>query len=154
MSNYFPCNIGVRQGENLSPLLFSIFLNDLHQYFLQIDLTDCVEIPNPNHVNMMHAYLKIFILLYADDTVVISETASSLQRELNIYAQYCDKWKLTVNISKSKVVVFSKGRRPLYNFQFKSMSIYVTNEYKYLRIYFSRSGSFQTAKKRNCKSSN
>ena len=28
LSNYFQCKVGVRQGENLSPLLFSIFLND------------------------------------------------------------------------------------------------------------------------------
>jgi hypothetical protein len=27
--NYFECNAGVRQGENLSPFLFSLYLNDL-----------------------------------------------------------------------------------------------------------------------------
>ena len=28
LSDYFNCNIGVRKGENLSPLLFDIFLNN------------------------------------------------------------------------------------------------------------------------------
>ena len=34
ISDTFPCLLGVRQGENLSPLLFSIYLSDL-QLFLQ-----------------------------------------------------------------------------------------------------------------------
>ena len=32
MSDYCSCNVGVRQGENLSPLLFAIYLNDFESY--------------------------------------------------------------------------------------------------------------------------
>ena len=33
-SNLFDCNIGVRQGENLSPILFAAFLNDFEEFMI------------------------------------------------------------------------------------------------------------------------
>ena len=32
ISDYFMCNIGVRQGDNLSPVLFTEFINDFTEY--------------------------------------------------------------------------------------------------------------------------
>ena len=32
LSGIFPCNTGVRQGDNLSPLLFTLFVNDLESF--------------------------------------------------------------------------------------------------------------------------
>ena len=34
-SEFFSSNIGVRQGENLSSLLFALFINDIEEYFQQ-----------------------------------------------------------------------------------------------------------------------
>jgi hypothetical protein len=34
-SDYFPCDNGVRQGENLYPFLFATFLNDLEEFFFR-----------------------------------------------------------------------------------------------------------------------
>ena len=38
----------------------------------------------------MHVFLKLFVVLYADDTVILAETADDLQNALNIYALYCE----------------------------------------------------------------
>ena len=36
VSDYLPCTTGVRQGENLSPLLFSLYINDLTFLLIKI----------------------------------------------------------------------------------------------------------------------
>ena len=38
-SQPFACNCGVRQGENLSPILFSIYLNDLENFLLSSNIS-------------------------------------------------------------------------------------------------------------------
>ena len=141
-SNYFPSNIGVRQGENLSPFLFTIFLNDIENFLSGSNIHKGIELEDNVFV-----FLKLFVLLYADDTVILAETSTDLQNALDLYASYCKIWKLEINNSKTKVLVFSKGRLPMYNFTINDDRIEVVSEYKYLGVLFSRSGSFLTMKK-------
>ena len=54
-------------------------------------------------------YLKLSIILYGDDTVIIAESAADLQKQLDSFSDYCDIWTLKVNVEKSKIVVFSQG---------------------------------------------
>ena len=56
--------------------------------------------------------------MYADDTALLAESASNLQNTMNLFQEYCLKWKLKVNIDKAKVIFFSKGRLPT-NIHFK-----------------------------------
>ena len=53
--------------------------------------------------------IKLFLLLYADDMTIFSETEEGLQKGLDILESYCIRWKLTVNIEKTKIMVFRKG---------------------------------------------
>ena len=48
-----------------------------------------------------------------DDLVLISESAICLQNSLNIQSCYCDKWNLTVNLDKTKSMIFNKAGRKL-----------------------------------------
>ena len=60
----------------------------------------------------LDVYLKLFVLLYADDTVIMSESTEDMQKKLNVFNDFFKKWKLKVNAEKSKVLVFSNGRLP------------------------------------------
>ena len=144
-SDLFTCNIGVRQGENLSPILFSIFLNDLEDYFSEN--TDGILLKNHIEDDTLISFFKLFCLLYADDTVIFSDSPENLQSSLDIFANYCKEWKLTVNTQKTKVMIFSRGNpKTNYNFTLNSESLEIVSEYKYLGIYFSKGGSFLSTK--------
>ena len=45
-------------------------------------------------------------MLLADDAVLLSEDAQGLQQMLDSLHGYCNKWSLTVNVDKTKILVF------------------------------------------------
>ena len=49
---------------------------------------------------------ETFLLMYADDIALISDTIIGLQRQLNLLADFCDRFKLRVNGLKTKILVF------------------------------------------------
>ena len=52
-------------------------------------------------------FFRLFLLLYAD-TILLAKTGQELHAALNALGHYCKIWKLKVNVSKSKVMVFNK----------------------------------------------
>ena len=54
-------------------------------------------------------YLKLWVILYADDTVLLSDNKDVLQLALNVFSNYCLQWKLQVNIKKQKLLSLVKG---------------------------------------------
>jgi hypothetical protein len=69
--------VGVRQGEHLSPFLFAVFLNDLEQCMEDKNITGLESISSELEAQL-EIYLKMFVLLYADETVLMSETSDGL----------------------------------------------------------------------------
>ena len=147
ITDFFKCENGVRQGENLSPFLFSVFLNDITEFFNDRNFDGLTSVSNKLQQEL-HIYLKLFILLYADDTVLMAESADDLQRQLDIFRQYCEKWKLKVNVNKTNVMLFSNGRIPKnLRFSFDGKLLEIVDRFNYLGIVFSKSCSFLNAKK-------
>ena len=94
-------------------------------------------------------YLKIFLLLYADDRVLMSESVEGMQAMLDIFHDYCNTWKLHVNVAKTKLVVFTKRRcNDNVVLTFNGNILEVCESYTYLGILFNFNNSFVNAKKR------
>ena len=112
-TDFFISNVlGVRQGANLSPLLFHLFLkNDLEDFFKHNNDSG-IECNQHQLDDTLMFFLKIFIYLYADDTAILSYSAEGLQKALLVYSEYCDLWKLKINHTKSKIVIFFKETSP------------------------------------------
>ena len=109
-SDYFPCDIGVRQGDNLS-LLFALFINDFSHYVGGSYKGLCVSKScYPSLENEDALFLKLFVLLYADDTIILAENECNLQTALDSVQEYCTKFKLIINSNKTKIIIFQEEK--------------------------------------------
>ena len=122
-TNFFGYGKGVQQGNPLSPLLFNLYINDL---FETLKNDSSVSLDNQHNINA---------LMYADDLIILSTTEHGLQKSLDALNEYCKKWKLSINVKKTKCMVFSKGTNTR-NAEFSVGEKQITNtkEYKYLGI--------------------
>ena len=111
-SDFFTCNIGVRQGENLSPLLFSIYLHDVKSFISQKcnGLKGIENLQKEHHHEEIVTIFKLYIPLYADDTVILAENPNDLQASLDEMKKYCATIDLHINVNKTKIQFFSRGK--------------------------------------------
>ena len=96
-TDLFDISCGVKQGDVISPTLFSIFINDLAKDIKNLNLRVEIE-PGFN----------VSILLFADDIVLLSPTEEQLQLLLNFLSDWCHINKMEVNINKTKIIHFRK----------------------------------------------
>ena len=85
----------------MSPVLFSLFLNDL-KGFLTSNNVHGLKLPFALAQDVclqdIDNFLYLFLLLYADDTIILAECPEDLQRALDILKIYCELWGHTQNI--------------------------------------------------------
>ena len=126
--------VGVRQGCNLSPTLFNIFVNDI------------VDIFDPNCDPLIKGECKINCLLYAGDLILLSESEHGLQRYLDTLSCFAKKWQMRINV-KTKAIIFNKSGK-IFRSEFKpgNQPVQVTDSYVYLGI--TPSGSFFTGQEK------
>ena len=140
----FAIHQGVRQGENLSPLLFALYVNDLEDY---LKANGCNPI-DLNFDDRILNYFKILCILYADDTVIFANSEFGLQKALDSLENYCKIWRLNINCSKTKILIFC-GKKSNYEYPFKlnNQLLEHVSSYKYLGITFSFNGKFNNGVK-------
>ena len=81
--------------------------------------------------------------MYADDSVLFALNKRGLQKSLNAYEQYCNKWKLDINVNKTKILCF--GRKNQHVFTINNEAIENVDVFKYLGVVLSRNGRFEKA---------
>jgi hypothetical protein len=95
--------------------------------------------------------LNLFVLLYADGTVIMAENEHDMQRNLDLLNEYCICNKLKVNnISRTKIMILARSKtrlRNVHTFKFGNTDLDQVEDYIYLGICFNWNGSFVKAKK-------
>lgn len=120
LSQERPVTAGVPQGSVLGPLLYSVYAND---------------IPREPGVELS---------IFADDTAAYavdrtpSFAARRLQRQLDKYAEWAAKWKVSVNPAKSTAVYFSRRRKYPRQLAIGRHHIAWSNTVKYLGLHLDR----------------
>ena len=75
----------VNQGENASPTLFRMYLDDLGEYLTK-------------HVGLCISDTIVARLLWADDLVLVSDSEKGLQEQLNGLQEFAQTiWWLSMN---------------------------------------------------------
>ena len=131
--------MGVRQGCPLSPTLFGIFFDGLHDHLQSHAPTAGLQLRSGRWVSS---------LVYADDVALLSHTSQGLQQLIDAMLGFCTSMGLTISPTKTEVVVFHappSDSSPAPQWHVGSSRLPVTSSFKYLGLIFHGSGSMQPA---------
>ena len=120
---------GVRQGCVLSPMLFSMYTEEL------------IRRVKKENYGVTVGENKIGTLLYADDIVLIAEEEDTLQRMLDIAVDYSREFSLVFSTSKCGVMVFNGENEDGMNFRMGNDVLNKVNKYNYLGVMFDDKGA-------------
>ena len=74
-------------------------------------------------------------------TLILADSPENLQISLHSLSLFCEKWHLTVNKNKTKIIIFSKRKFKHRNtFYHANKKVEIVQNFKYLGIVFSFNG--------------
>ena len=130
----FVTTTGVKQGCIFSPLLFNLYLNNLPDVF------------GPGCDPVYVGSSPVNCLMWADDTVIMSTSQAGLQKSMDLTVRHFSSLGLSVNIKKTKVMIFNpSGHGPkkfsIINFYINNQIVEKCDAYTYLGFIFKPSGA-------------
>ena len=97
----YSTSCGLPEGCCLSPLFFALFISD----FDTISEGRGVEFEDEAGNKK-----KIFYLAFADDIGLICKDPEEMKSALKSLEAYCQRKELVINVPKTKILTFGKGR--------------------------------------------
>ncbi len=93
-SDEYEVTHGLREGSSLSPLLYTVFVNDVVAKLEEAEVTEVIE------------GIDLRALLYADDMALVAASAADLQKLVNKVAEHANINQYQFSVKKSKHIVF------------------------------------------------
>ena len=99
MSEWFPVNVGLRQGCVMFPWLFNVYMDSVVREVNVRMLGKGLELLSANCDRF-----EINQLLFADDTALVADSEEKLCRLVCEFGRVCERKKFRVNVGKSKIM--------------------------------------------------
>ena len=136
-SDWFPVTSGIRQGCNLSPLLFVIYMDQITKE----------ANPYPEVLNE---------LMFADDQAMMNNDKTQLQEHIDQLNESCETYGMKISTSKTEVMTVSKRpkQKQKLDININGTQLKQNNEFKYLGSMFTENGKLDKEIETRCQKAN